>query len=242
LVTACLVIQHLAPEGPYAIATALTAAGVDVDVRRVHTGDPLPDDLSDHVGLVVMGGPMSAHSDEGFPTRRAEIGLLAEALATGTPVLGVCLGAQLLAAANQGQVFPGPDGPEVGWGEIVLSGSVDDDPLLHGMSQRLQVLHWHWDTFEPGPDAVHLAASPRYHHQAVRVGPRAWGFQFHLEVDEQAVAAFVDTFGGDADQAGFSSSAILKATPTVLSRLVPPRDVILRRFAAVVSGHRTGQS
>jgi GMP synthase-like glutamine amidotransferase len=111
----CLVVQHLDPESAFAIADALRAAGVDVDTRCVFAGDDLPTDLSGFDGVVVMGGPMSATTDEGFPTRAAEIALLAEALRLGPPTLGVCLGAQLLAAAAGSSVHPNARGPEIGW-------------------------------------------------------------------------------------------------------------------------------
>ncbi len=119
--TTCLVVQHVEAEPSWAIGAALSRAGVRVDVRRVFAGEPLPSDVADHNGLVVMGGPMSACSDKGFATRPAEIALLGHALAGAVPTLGVCLGAQLLALAAGGAVYPGADGPEIGWSTVELS-------------------------------------------------------------------------------------------------------------------------
>ncbi|WP_246144549.1 type 1 glutamine amidotransferase [Actinacidiphila oryziradicis] len=106
-------------EGPYAIGTALEAAGLGMRVCRVWAGDPVPEDLTGVEALVVMGGPMSAYRDDGFPTQGAELELLRAALAAQVPVLGVCLGAQLLAVAAGGTARPGT-GLQVGWGPVRL--------------------------------------------------------------------------------------------------------------------------
>ena len=233
----CLVVQHVEPEAPYAIGDALEAAGVTMDVRPVFAGAPLPPDLADFEGLVVMGGPMSATSDRGFPSRAAELGLLSDALARGRPTLGVCLGAQLLALAAGGTVSPGEAGPEIGWAPVVLAGAAGDDPLLAGLPDRLTVLHWHGDTFELPSATVLLASNPRYENQAFRTGDRAWGLQFHIEIDARAVAAFLDAFGADAAAAGTSATAIAADAPAMLQALGPLRHEILGRFAALVAAH-----
>jgi len=233
----CLIIQHVEPEGPYAIADALGEASVAVDVRRVFAGEALPPDVADVDGLVIMGGPMSASSDEGFPTRGAELDLLADALRLGRPTLGVCLGAQLLALAGGGVVSPGAVGPEIGWTPVELTAEAGHDPLLAGLPRRLTVLHWHGDTFDPPPGSALLAANDRYRNQAFRSGGRAWGLQFHLEVDRQAVAAFLDAFGADAEQAGATPAAIAADSGAALRSLEPHRTQVLARFAELVAAH-----
>jgi GMP synthase-like glutamine amidotransferase len=236
VVPKCLVVQHVEPEGAYAIGDALSAAGVSVDTRKVFAGESLPADLTGFDGLVVMGGPMSATSDDGFPTRRAEIELLADAFDRGVLTLGICLGAQLLALAARGTVFEGTAGPEIGWGSVDLTPGSTDDPLLEHLPGRLTVLHWHNDTIELPEDAVHLASSPHYPNQAFRVGARAWGFQFHMEVDGQAVTAFLDAFGGEARESGVDPESIAAATEVHLDEIAPIRDRIGARFARLLSG------
>jgi GMP synthase-like glutamine amidotransferase len=229
-----VIVQHVEPEGPYAIGEALGAAGVSVDLRRVFGGDALPADVAGFDGLVIMGGPMSATSDDEFPTRRAEIDLIVDALKRGVPTLGVCLGAQVLALAAGGAVFPGDRGPEIGWGPVELSEQAGADPLLRGLPPTLTVMHWHGDTYVTPAGATALASSSNYEAQAFRIG-RAWGFQFHLEVDERAVAAFVDAFGEDARRAGVAPETIEAESAMAIAILGPHRATVMNRFAAMVA-------
>ena len=229
-----LVVQHLEPEGPARITDALDRADQPVDVVRVDLGEPLPEDLSAHAGLVVMGGPMSAGSDEGFPTRRQELELLREAVSTSVPTLGVCLGAQLLAAAG-GAAIERTGPPEIGWGEVQLAPAASDDPLLAGPAGSVTVLHWHGETFSLPSGAVLLASSTSYEHQAFRLGPCAWGLQFHLEVDEGAVRRFVRAFGDEAED----PEGILREAPGQLARSQGRRAQVLDRFAALIAARES---
>jgi GMP synthase-like glutamine amidotransferase len=236
----CLVVQHVAPEQGFAIDEALNAAGVRLDVCRVFAGQALPSDASHLDALVVMGGPMSAASDTGFETRRAEIDLLADAVGRGIPTMGVCLGAQLLAVAGGASVHRGEAGPEIGWGPVNLGPRCADDSLFSGLPSALEVLHWHGDTFELPDEAVPLASSGRYPNQAFRLGSAAWGIQFHLEITSAAVEGFLKAFTAEAEQSPGGSDALRTATPAALGRLVTWRDLVLRRFALLALGHSAG--
>jgi GMP synthase-like glutamine amidotransferase len=231
----CLVVQHVAPEQPFAIEEALRAAGVAVETVRVFAGEPLPAGLSDLDGLVVMGGPMSANSDDGFPSRSAELALLSQAVTAGIPTLGVCLGAQLLALAAGGSVRRGEAGPEVGWGQVELTDACRSDALFADLPSRLEVMQWHGDTFSLPEGGAILAANAAYANQAFRVGSAAWGLQFHIEVDAEAVAGFLDAFGADADAVAGRSEQIRAETPAALARLAPFRQILLGRFAQLVA-------
>jgi GMP synthase (glutamine-hydrolysing) len=181
-------LQHVPFEGPALIADAVHDAGLELEVRHLHDGDAVPD--PDEVGgLVLMGGPMSVGEDSRYPFLAAERELLAAVVPAGTPVLGVCLGAQLLAAACGGQVRAGEVGEEIGLGVVELSAEGRADPVFGPVGRVLPVLHWHGDTYSPPAGAVRLASSDRYPEQAFRLGERAYGLQFHVEVDRSAADA-----------------------------------------------------
>jgi len=229
-----LIVQHLPAEGPASVADALGRADVEVVVHRCDlTGPPPP--LDGFAGLVVMGGTMAAHDDRHFPTRRAEIDLLATAVQQAVPTLGICLGAQLLAVATGARAHPGAAGLEVGWLPVNLAAGAARDPLFTGVTGPLTVLHWHADTFDRPNGAEHLASSARYTNQAFRVGPVAWGLQFHLEVDEHTVDAFVSADADEADAAEGGAAGLLAPAPAHLAALGPARDLIFDRFAALVA-------
>ena len=162
-------------------------SGSPLRVVRVDQGDPIPsvDTVRTMAGLVVMGGPMGVHDD--LPWLAAERALLREAVDAGVPVLGICLGAQQLALALGGDVRRG-DTVECGVGEVHLSSAAVRDAVFGRAPTPLPCVHWHGDTFSLPPGAVHLARSDAYENQAFRVGDRAYGLQFHVEVTGALVA------------------------------------------------------
>jgi GMP synthase-like glutamine amidotransferase len=235
----CLVVQHVAPESPFAIEDALLAAEIDIDVRHLFAGEPVPNDVTGLDGLVVMGGPMSAVSDQGFPTRESEVALIAGAVKAGLPTLGICLGAQLIAAAAGAAVYPGELGPEIGWSTVTLTQNCEADVLFTGISRNLTVLQWHGDTFDVPPGAVRLVGNSIYPNQAFRIGNAAWGVQFHLEVTAQGVDDFLTAFASDLNDIAGGAETIRRDTTAALEELAPSRDLILGRFAALVAARVT---
>jgi len=176
-----VVIQHVAHEGPGAVAAAVADTDAALRIVRVDEDEPIPapDAVADMAGLVVLGGPMGVHDD--LPWLADERVLLARAVGAGLPVLGVCLGAQQMALALGAEVFTGPS-PEYGVGGVHLSADALADPVFGPAPSPLPCVHWHADTFTLPPGAVRLAGSEAYENQAFRVGERAYGLQFHLEV------------------------------------------------------------
>jgi GMP synthase-like glutamine amidotransferase len=186
-VAAWAVLQHVDFEGPGVIAAEARLRGIELRARRIDRGERVPD-TEEVDGLIVMGGPMSLWEVEEHPWLAAERRALAAAVAYGLPVLGVCLGAQLVAAALGARVFRGPE-PEVGAGRVELTEEGRRDPVLSAAGPSLPVLHWHGDTFDLPHGAVHLARSDRYANQAFRFGDRVLALQFHLEVDRALAEA-----------------------------------------------------
>jgi len=182
-----VVIQHVAHEGPGALAPAVSDTGAALRVVRVDRGEPVPEPaaVGSMAGLVVMGGPMGVHDRMGWLAD--ERALLAGAVAAGLPVLGICLGAQQLAAALGAEVRAGP-APEVGVGEVHLTADARDDAVFGPAPSPLPCVHWHADTFSLPDGAVRLAGTDAYENQAFRVSDRAYGLQFHVEVTAALVA------------------------------------------------------
>ncbi|MGH9018400.1 MAG: type 1 glutamine amidotransferase [Acidimicrobiales bacterium] len=183
-----VVVQHTPTEGPGLLAGVLEEAAVPMAVIRLDRGDRLPPP-TDAAAVVVMGGPMGVHDTAGFPWLGPERHWLAYAVEQGTPVLGVCLGAQLLAAALGATVSRGP-APEIGVGAVTLNDEGRADPVLGPEGDALPVVHWHGDTFTIPAGATHLASSDRYPNQAFRYGTDVYGLQFHLEVDDEVADAW----------------------------------------------------
>ncbi|HVZ73115.1 MAG TPA: gamma-glutamyl-gamma-aminobutyrate hydrolase family protein [Polyangia bacterium] len=196
-----IVLQHTPTEGPERVAELLAARGLAIDVRHVYRGDAVPAHVEKDELVVAMGGPMGVGDvdDPRYPFLAPEILLLREAIARDRPVLGICLGAQLLAAAAGARVYPntrrGADGAlvparEVGWGPVDFQ-NVAREPALAGMRAKEMVLHWHGDTFDLPRGATHLASTPVCRNQAFRLGWKAFALQFHCELSADAVGVWV---------------------------------------------------
>jgi GMP synthase-like glutamine amidotransferase len=190
-VTDLLVVQPSELDPPGRLGEWLADAGARLHVVRPSAGDPLPADPSAWAGIVCLGGEMGALDDQAYPWLADLRGLLASAVRAQVPVLGVCLGAQLLAAATGGRVAPCINGPEVGPMQIARRDAAEEDPLLGGLPLAPLVLQFHGDEVaELPPGAVCLAIGHRSEYQAFRVGTSAWGVQGHIETTPELVLAW----------------------------------------------------
>lgn len=211
-----VVVQHVAGEGPGLIGALARQRGLALDLRRMDRGEALPDPAA-IAALVILGGPMGAYEAVAHPHLDAEQRLLEAAVASGLPVLGICLGAQLLAAAHGARVYPGP-APEIGFGEVKLTADGADDPLLGPAGPAFPAFHWHGDTFDLPWGAVHLATTRPYAHQAFRLGDRAWGLQFHIELDQGLAREWAAVLPRGAIPSESQRAAIEKTGRGVLNR------------------------
>jgi GMP synthase (glutamine-hydrolysing) len=186
-----LIFQHTPTEGPERAGALCAERGLDLDVRQLHRGDAIPSALGADQILIVMGGPMGVNDagDARYPFLAGELAFLKSLVARDAPVLGICLGAQLLAAAAGARVYPAAR-REVGWAPVDFIG-VEREPALAGIGAREMMLHWHGDTFDLPPGAVHLASTEIAPHQAFRLGTRQLGLQFHCELGAETIATWV---------------------------------------------------
>lgn len=175
----------------------LHVGGARVDTVPLFAGAPCPAGPAGYDGLLVMGGPMGVGDHDAHPWLPAERALIRAATAAGTPTLGVCLGAQQVAAAAGAAVARGPIA-EVGWYRLAATAAGARDRVFGG-TPSFSALEWHRDAFTLPAGAISLASNANYATQAFRIGARTYGLLFHLEVDAAMVAGWRDAFiGGDA--------------------------------------------
>ena len=186
-----LVIEHVPHERLGTLEPAFTAAGCAL--RSLDASNPAAawPSVREFDGLVSMGGPMSVSQQDRYAFLTKEIALLQQAIKATKPVLGICLGAQLLAEAvgGPGTVRPAEQ-KEIGWYPLMREPGAEQDPLLAAFDSTETVFQWHGDAFALPKGAVRLASSPLCPEQAFRYGGRAWGLQFHLEMTEPMIRAW----------------------------------------------------
>jgi GMP synthase (glutamine-hydrolysing) len=201
------IIQHHPVEGLGIIADALKSAAIAPHYIRSFEGQPVPGEIGDAAGLIIMGGPQSVYERDKFPFLRDEMRLIEDALKQAKPVLGVCLGSQLLAATLGANVYPGRQ-KEIGWHRVTLTDFAAKDMLFLGEQSSLTAFHWHGDIFDLPRGATLLASSALTAHQAFRYGQNAYGLLFHMEVTLPQVLTMVETFADELQSAGLNGTAI----------------------------------
>ena len=181
-----LVIQHVAAEPLGVLDPMLRQRGHRIRYVNFARRPEAAPGLERYQGLVVLGGPMQVTQTREHPHLVTECRLIEQALARGIPVLGICLGAQLLTHVLGGRVGPCPR-PEIGWYPVHPTAATPEDPLLKPIEQAQPVFQWHHWGFDCPGGAVSVADSPESGCQAFRLNGHAWGLQFHLELDERLI-------------------------------------------------------
>ncbi|MFH0957939.1 MAG: type 1 glutamine amidotransferase [Pseudomonadota bacterium] len=178
-----LILQHYTSEGPGTIGSYLSSRGIGINIIRLCDGDRIPSNALEHDAIISMGGPMNVYEEDLYPFLRDETFLLKKAMGMKIPILGVCLGAQMIAKAAGARVVKSPK-KEVGWHDVELTTLGRADRLLIGLPDNITVFQWHGDMFEIPVGGALLATSGSCPHQALKFGS-AYGLQFHVEVTSQ---------------------------------------------------------
>jgi GMP synthase-like glutamine amidotransferase len=190
-----LAISHQSDAGPGVFAEAIRARGAELDEWHLPDGGPAPAEPAGYGAVMVFGGAMHADQEADHPWLADEKALLRELLEAQVPLLGVCLGSQLVAEAAGAETEPAPE-PEIGWFEVELTPEGVADPLLSPLAPRFEAFQWHSYRSPLPPGAVALARSPAAL-QAYRAGERAWGIQFHAEVSAHDALGWAERYDED---------------------------------------------
>ncbi len=216
-----LALRHVPHEDLGTIADAFRDAGIFIQTLNLFESVPFRFDPQEFAGLIVMGGPMNVDDTEDYPFLATEVDWIQAAIRHEMPVLGVCLGSQLLAKSLGAKVYPNGI-KEIGWYPLSLLPTAVDDRLFGDLPSELNVFQWHGDTFDLPPGATHLAASRLCQQQAFRFNRSAYGLQFHLEVTAEMVEDWLCESGGCGEIASLDyidPAQIRRRTPAEAPRL-----------------------
>lgn len=227
------VLQHASAETLGIIGEALESVGATPEYVPTFDGAEVPADMSGAVGLIAMGGPMGVYEEDRYPFLTDEMRLMRQAVEVGKPVLGVCLGSQLLAGALSASVTKGEQ-PEIGWFPVTLTDAAQSDPLWNDAPSPFTGLLWHGDVFDLPKDAVSLASTELVTPQAFRHGPSAYGFLFHMEYTEEMIRDMVRVFPEELTAAGVDSAEMLREMETHLEALNSLGRTVFERWAKLL--------
>lgn len=198
-------LQHVSFEGPAAIADWAVSRGHQLALTRLYAEEK-PPETEEFDWLLIMGGPMNIYQEQQYPWLKEEKACIDQALAAGKTLLGICLGAQLLADRLGSKVYNGPE-KEIGWWPLQLTGDGRNSSLFGHLPNRLQAFHWHGDTFDLPSGAVCLASTEGCAQQAFLYDERVLGLQFHFEVTASSIGALVENCGDEIVAGRYVQSA-----------------------------------
>ena len=224
------ILQHVPFEGPGSIADWLGARGASVTRTALYESPvfPAPDEID---WVIAMGGPMSVNDEAELPWLAQEKRFIGDAIERGKTVLGICLGAQLIAAASGARVRPGRE-REIGWHPVLPARAAAPEGLAALFAPETDVFHWHGETFDLPRGARHLLRSAACDHQAFAIGDRVLGLQFHLETTIASAEALIANCPGDLRPGAYVQTAReMLSTPERFEHINALMTQVLDRLA-----------
>lgn len=228
-----LVLQHIECEDLGTIGPAMSGRGIGAEYVRLFDGEPVPQDIERYSGIIILGGPMNVYEEDEFPFLREEDVLIKKAIQKGSPLLGICLGGQLIAKATGATVTKGAK-KEIGWYKLNLTQGGKEDKAFGKFPEELTVFQWHGDTFGIPQGAVHLAGSELFPNQAYRIGNNVYGLQFHLEVTEKTINSWITEYQDELSTLDYINyEKIIKDTPVYIKNLSAYAEIFYDKFFSI---------
>lgn len=224
-----LAIRHVEIEHLGLFEAILKELGFSYRYLDTPKGERLKEPLEDFRALFVLGGYMGAYEEDKYDFLAYEFKLMEEALKRGIPLIGICLGAQMLAKVLGARVYPGDRGKEIGWMQVER---IEEHPYFSGFPKELKVFQWHGDTFDLPQGALRLFKSERYENQGFIYG-KALGLQFHLEVDLELAKLWSLEYAEELKKEGLEPEDLLRVTEEELRLLRELARTFVRRFLEI---------
>jgi GMP synthase (glutamine-hydrolysing) len=238
-----LVLRHVPHESLGTLAVYFEEAGLEYQYHDMFEPTESTLNSSQWLALVVLGGPMNVDEVDRYPFLETEIDWIRQALAAKLPILGICLGSQLLAKALGSRVYPNRV-KEIGWYPLCITDEGQRDQLFAGSADGETTFQWHGDTFDLPTGAVLLATTPQCRHQGFRYGETAYGLQFHLEMTAEMIDEWLAAPESCAEISRLDyihPQAILAQTPAQLQAMSELADRVFGRFAELCKRHAGSQ-
>lgn len=228
-----LIIKHIGIEGPGSIEEFFRNTTWNLRVIDLSKEELRSEDFTDTVAVISLGGPMNVYEDNKYPFLKDEDEFLRKAISEEIPILGICLGAQLLAKACDAKIKKAPQ-KEIGWYKVNLVSEGRRDSLFENLPVELNVFQWHEDIFEIPESGVHLAESQSCHNQAFRFSRNAYGLQFHIEVTPQMVESWIDKYA-KKETVEFDAKDILIESYKRNEAFRRQADIVYFNFARIIA-------
>jgi GMP synthase-like glutamine amidotransferase len=229
-----LIVKHVDSEGPGSIEAHLKREEVQYQTLNLEQSHHFPK-LDDLTHIILLGGPMNVYEEEQYPFLRQEDFFIKEAIQRGKQILGICLGAQLIAKALRARVYKAPV-KEIGWYDLSLTDEGRGDPLFSRFPKTFSAFQWHEDTFDIPNAGKRIATSSSVPNQAFRYGENAYGLQFHLEVTEEMIEQWMKEYDEEFEAGNtpyFSKEEILRGTRMKWTEYSSQGRILISQFLSL---------